>query len=378
MKNYQKHFESATGRASRPGNHIAILQNGNEIFSSMLEAIRGAETSIEFTTYVYWRSHIATEFADALIERARAGVRVSLLIDAIGGAVMSTRTVGALERAGVKVAWFRPMWVGHLRRLNHRTHRKILLVDGRIGFTGGVGIADQWDGDAQGPGNWRETHCRIEGPACLDLHDGFTDNWLDATGQRLATTITPAKAGTTDILTTLSTNYPRPTGIERLFDAAIATATQRLWITTAYFVPTAEHIQALSAAVARGVDVRVLTNGPHTNHKLTRRAGQASYEALIENGVRIYEYQRTVLHVKLITVDGQWATIGSANFDSRSLVLNDELNISITGADFVGPLDRQFIQDIKISKHISIAYWQRRHWYDRVLEAGSRAFSSQL
>jgi len=378
MSKYKQQFETATGRLSRPGNVITVLQNGNEIFPSMLQAIRGAESSIEFATYVLWRSHIATEFADALCERARAGVAVRLLIDAIGGAIMSTRTVGALERAGVKVAWFRPMGVGHLRRLNHRTHRKILLVDGRIGFTGGVGIADQWDGDAQGPNNWRETHCRIEGPACLDLHDGFADNWADSTDEILPPLAVPPSAGTTGILTTLSADGPRPTGIERLFGAAIDIAQERLWITTAYFVPGPEHIQALIAAAARGVDVRVLTNGPRTNHKLTRCAGQASYEVLIENGVRIYEYQRTVLHVKLITVDGQWATIGSANFDNRSFVLNDELNISVGGAEFAAPLDRQFMQDLKSSKHISIATWQRRGWHHRLLEAGSRAFSKQL
>ncbi len=378
MSKYKQQFETATGRLSRPGNKITVLQNGNEIFPAMMRAINGAQTSIEFTTYVLWRSHIATDIADALCERARAGVSVRLLIDAVGGAIMSTRTFGKLVQAGVKVAWFRPMGVRQLRHLNHRTHRKILLVDGLIGFTGGVGIADQWGGNAQGPDHWRETHCRIEGPACIDLHEGFADNWLEATSERLPPPATPPSLGPTEILTTPSTDGPRPTGIERLFGAAIATAQNRLWIATAYFVPRPEQIAALCAAAARGVDVRVLTNGPSTNHKLTRLAGQASYEALIENGVRIYEYQRTVLHVKLITVDSQWATIGSANFDNRSFVLNDELNISIEGADFAALLDKQFMQDLKGSKHISMASWQHRGWRNRMLEAGSRAFSQQL
>lgn len=378
MKNYQTYFETATGSRFRPGNKLTVLQNGDEIFSAMLTAIRSAESSIEFVTYVYWRSRVASEFADALCERARAGVQVRLLVDAIGGAIMSTRTVGQLESAGVHIAWFRPLRVGHLRRANQRTHRKILIIDGRLGFTGGVGIADEWDGNAGGPDQWRETHCRIEGPACLDLAAGFAGNWAEASGEYLPVPPAPEVAGTAAILTTSSASGPRPTPMERLFMAAISGATSRLWITTAYFVPSRNIVTALCAAAARGVDVRVLTNGQQTNHKFTLFAGRSSYQDLITGGVKVYEYQRTVLHVKLVSVDKQWITLGSANVDNRSLVINDELNISLVDPDIVAPLDLQFLEDLKDSRHVGIALWHRRRWYDRFLEATSRVFSNQL
>src|SRR6266403_5472043 len=183
---YIRLTEEVAGSPYRPGNTFTLLQNGDEIFPAMLEAIRGAKQSIEFLTYVFWRGHIATAFAEALIERAQAGVKVRLLIDTVGGATMNTRTIWALERAGVKLGWFRPGHnLRHLRKLNNRTHRKILLVDGHTGFTGGVGIADMWTGHAQDKDHWRETHSRITGPACAGLHTGFAENWLEATGEGL-------------------------------------------------------------------------------------------------------------------------------------------------------------------------------------------------
>ena len=378
MKNHQKQFESFSAGEFRDGNQLTVLQNGEEIFPAMLEAIRNAQTSVEFVTYVYWHSKIATQFADALCERARAGVAVRLLIDAIGGAIMSTRTVGALEQAGVKIAWFRPLRFGHLRRANNRTHRKILIVDSNLGFTGGVGIADEWDGDGSGPGNWRETHCRIVGPACLDMVLGFHENWLEATGEQLPLPKLPDPAGSIAILTTLSSNGPRPTPMERLFEGAIAAAATRLWITTAYFVPSPELVKALAAAAARGVDVRILTNGSRTNHKFTLHAGRARYDDLIAGGVKMFEYQRTVIHVKVITVDGHWATTGSTNLDYRSLVLNDEMNISVVDQDIIATLDEHFSHDLKDSKEISLASRQHLSWFQRVLEASSSAFSKQL
>lgn len=378
MKKYQKQFESFGTGEFRGGNELTLLQNGAAIFPAMLEAIRGAQSSIEFVTYVYWHSKIATEFADALCERARAGVAVRLLVDAIGGAIMSTRTVGALEQAGVKIAWYRPLRFGYLRRANHRTHRKILIIDAQIGFTGGVGIADQWDGNGSGPGQWRETHFRITGPACLDMVLGFHENWLEATNEDLPLPELPAPTGNVSILTTLSSNGPRPTPMERLFEGAIAAATKKLWITTAYFVPSPELIQALCLAASKNVDVRILTNGLRTNHKVTLMAGRAKYDELIAAGIKIYEYQRTVIHVKVITVDGIWATTGSTNLDYRSLVLNDELNISFLDDENITQLDTQFLRDLQDSQEINRASRQNLSWPQRLLEQSSSAFSKQL
>lgn len=378
MSNLKTQLETTLPGHLSAGNDVTILQNGDEIFAAMLQAIREATETIELVTYVYWHSQIAAQFANALSERARQGVQVRLLIDAFGGAIMSTRMVWQLERAGVKIAWFRPFSVSSWRRFNHRNHRKILLVDGRVGFTGGVGIADQWTGNAADDKHWRDTHCRVVGPACRDLAAAFGENWLEATGEQLALPEPSGTQGTVDILTTASLASVRPTAIATLFESAIAAARDRLWITTAYFVPSLEIVQALSAAVARGVDVRILTNGTRSNHKLTLHAGRAHYDTLIAAGVKIYEYEPTVLHVKAMTVDGLWTSIGSANLDSRSLVLNEELNISFVDHDIAAQLDLQFLLDLKRSRHMRVFYWHRRGRIQRLAELASQAFSKQL
>jgi cardiolipin synthase len=370
--------EQATGNTSRPGNQLTVLSNGAQIFPAMLDAIKGAKHTIEFATYVYWASEIANQFADALCERAREGVKVRLLIDAVGGAIMNSRTVWQLEQAGVRVAWFRPMRWNSLIHLNNRTHRKILLIDSHTSFTGGVGIADFWTGNADDPRHWRETHCRIDGPACADLLASFAENWREATHEQLDGRPLPAAAGSTAVLTTSSTAGPRPTKIEQLVSGAIAAASERLWITSAYFVPNHQVSAALIAAAARGVDVRVLTNGPLSNHKVTWHAGRASYQSLLQGGVNIYEYRPTVLHSKVITADASWATIGSTNVDDRSLILNDELNISFGAPKIIEELDRQFLADLERSKQIKARSWRRRAFTGRLAEAGASMFRRQL
>jgi len=378
----QKRFvdlvEAATGSKFRPANKLTILQNGDQIFPAMLAAIRSAKHSIGFTTYVYWSSDIASQFADALSERARAGVKVRLLVDAVGGAVMNARTVWQLERAGVRVAWFRPLRWPYMRKLNNRTHRKVLVVDTKHGFCGGVGIADEWAGNADTPNHFRETHAQITGPAIADLFASFAENWQEATGERLGLMPQPADAGTIAIHTASSTAGTPPTVMERLFQAVITAAQHRLWITTAYFVPSDRLCDALSEAVARSVDVRLLTNGPLTNHRITRWAGRASYARLLGAGVKIYEYQGTVLHSKVLTVDGAWGTIGSANVDDRSLVLNDELNISFTDLDLIGQLDRQFEIDTQRAREIRPSEWPGRPLPGRLAESGASLFRHQL
>jgi len=376
---FTKAIEGLSSAKFRDGNKLTLLQNGDEIFPAMLDAIRSAQHSIEFVTFVFWRSNIATRFADALGERAKAGVTVRLLVDAAGGASIGARTVWQLERAGVQVAWFRPGRFRYLHRINHRTHRKILLVDGHIGFTGGVGIADEWAGAAQDKRHWRETHCRIDGPACIDLHAGFAENWREATRQKLEPPTVEAEPGQVAVCTTISSSgRSRPTAMETLFSAVIKTARRKLWITSAYFVPSPVYVEAIIAAARRGVDVRVLTNGHLSNHRVTMLAGRATYGRLLEAGVKIYEYEQTMLHTKIMTADGSYATIGSTNLDDRSLVLNDELNISVTDVSIVSALDMQFLQDLKCSRHIRTTHWYQRGWANRVAEAGSSVFRGQL
>jgi cardiolipin synthase A/B len=370
--------EAATGTPFRPGNSFTILQNGAEIFPAMLEGIRSAKSSIEFVTFVYWRSRIANEFANALAERARAGVEVRLLVDAVGGAIMNTRNVWELERAGVKVAWFRPARWQYLRKLNNRTHRKVLVIDGTLGFVGGVGIADEWTGNADSRRHWRETHTCVAGPACADLQASFAESWLEATRERLKPLPAIAPAGDIAVHTTSSTAGTRPTAIERLFLGVIAAARRRLWITTAYFVPNEHFMAALSAAVARGVDVRILTNGSLSNHRVTHLAGRASYQRLLGAGVRIFEYQGTVLHPKVITADSAWATIGSTNLDDRSLILNDEINVSVVDPGLIAALDRQFETDLARAREVQGLRWAARGWPSRLAESGAGLFRHQL
>jgi cardiolipin synthase len=368
-----------TAASFRPGNRFELLQNGDEIFPAMLQAIAEAKHSINFLTYVFWRGRTANQFAAALIKRAHAGVTVRLLIDTFGGATMDTRTIWQMERAGIRIAWFRPGHnLLHLRRLNNRTHRKILITDGQVGFTGGVGIADIWNGHAQDPDHWRETHCRINGPAVADLHAGFAENWFETTGENLPAP-TPHRAGDIAVQTIVSTaGSTRPTAAEILVAEIFAAAAHRLWITTGYFVPSDPVIAGLLAAAARGVDVRVLTAGRHTDHRITLWAGRATYARLLAGGVKIYEYDRTMHHAKIISVDQSYATLGSINLDARSLILNDELNVAVTDSAIISALDLQFLEDLKSANHIRPSRWTRRGRLARLVDHGSSVFRHQL
>lgn len=366
--------EGATSSKFRAGNAFEVLQNGDEIFPSMLEAIEKAEHSIEFLSYVFWRSDIASAFTDALIKKAKSGVKVYLCVDAFGGASMSSRAIWQLERVGVKIGWFRPGGWQNLRLLNNRTHRKILIVDGRIGFTGGVGIADYWTGHAQDRKHWRETHCRIEGPAVADLHDGFTGNWPGE--------IEPIReaepCGSVAVQTTISTSGLRPTNAEALFSAVLAGAKHSLQITSAYFVPSKTIENMLISAVSRGVDVTVITNGVNTNHRITMLAGRSSYKRLLEGGIKIFEYAKTLHHGKIFVVDDCWATLGSINLDTRSLVLNDEINVSVVDNDVIKTLRKAFEEDLANSTELHFLNWVRRSRVERLAELGSSVFKNQL
>ncbi|HZD74744.1 MAG TPA: phospholipase D-like domain-containing protein [Actinomycetota bacterium] len=366
----------------RQGNRITILRNGCEIFPAMLDAIRAARQTIEFATYVYWTGSIAPEFADALAERAAAGVVVNVLLDAVGAAKMDPALVERLEAAGAHVAWFRPPRWYTLHKLNNRTHRKILVVDGRVGFTGGVGIAEEWTGNCEDPGHWRDTHVRVEGPVVRALLGGFLDNWAEASGAILAGGARlPDLEGFDDGVqaqVTRSTAEKGSTDAEQLFYSAVVGARSRIWLTTAYFAPRRAFVDALCQAVERGVDVRVVTNGPHIDQEVVRQAGHRSYQRLLECGVRLFEYQRTMLHAKTLLVDDQWATVGSINFDNRSFALNDELNISFRDPGLVATLEKHFVQDIEDARELEVSAWRGRPLTARAKEAGGALLRREL
>jgi cardiolipin synthase len=295
---------------------------------------------------------------------------------------MDRSLIDQLDDAGAKVAWFRPPKWYTLHKLNNRTHRKILVVDGRVGFTGGVGIAEEWTGNCEDPGHWRDTHVRVEGPAARDLLGGFLDNWAEATQCILSgPDHLPDVAGFDDgiqVQVTRSTAEKGSTDAEHLFYAAIACARERIWLTTAYFAPRRAFVEALCEAVGRGVDVRVLTNGPHIDKQVVRQAGHRTYERMLECGVRIFEYQRTMLHAKVMIVDANWATVGSINFDNRSFALNDELNLSLRDREVVAGLEKHFLADTDDARELSLAGWRARPVARRARELASAAVRREL
>jgi cardiolipin synthase len=373
--------EALTGAPLRDGNRIEVLRNGDEIFPAMLDAIRNAKHSVDFATYVYWTGSICPEFANALIDRANVGVEVNVLLDAVGAAAMDRELVSALERAGVRVAWFRPVRWFTLHKLNNRTHRKILVVDGRVGFTGGVGIADEWTGNGEDPDHWRDTHIRIEGLAARDLVGGFLENWSEATRSILTGRHIPKVSRFRDgvsVQVTRSAAAKGSTEAEELFYAAVASARRRIWLTTAYFAPRQAFVDVLCDAVERGVDVRVLTNGPHIDRKVVRQTGRTTYSEMLECGVRIFEYQKTMMHAKVMVVDGAWATVGSINFDNRSFALNDELNLSVFDSGVAATLEDHYREDLEDAEELDLDRWRARPPLARLKEEASSLLRREL
>lgn len=374
-------LEALTGSPVTDSNSITVLRNGCRIFPAMLDAIRSARLSIDFATYVYWTGSIADEFVDALVERARAGVEVNVLLDAVGAAKMDRDLVERLRAAGAVVAWFRPprWWSTH--KMDNRTHRKILVVDGRVGFTGGVGIAEEWTGDCEDADHWRDTHLRVEGPAVRGLYGGFQENWAEATrsiltGSHLPELATHARGVRAHVTRSSATHGS--TEAEELFYAAIAAARERLWLTSAYFAPRAAFVDLLVQRARAGVDVQLLVNGSKGDKEMVRQAGRRSYSMLLEGGVRIHEYERTMLHAKIMTVDGAWATVGSINMDNRSIAINDELNLSVFDAGVAAELDRHFEADVADSREIDLDRWRARAPSTRLKEWLSGAVRQEL
>lgn len=367
--------ESLTGAPVSFGNDLDVLVNGDRIFPALLEALRSAERSINLLTYVYWRGEIAEEVAEALCERARAGVTVNLLLDWVGSARMDARLLERLDAAGAAVVKFRPLHPWTWRRLGNRTHRKVAVVDGRIGFIGGVGIADEWTGDADDPDHWRDTHVRVHGPVVRALQGAFAENWLEATGAVLAGPdhlphLDPVDGGP-PMQVVRSAAGVGDTDAEALYFLALASARESIELTAAYFAPRPAFQDALADAAARGVQVRVLVPGPHIDKQFVRLAGRRTYARLLEDGVQVFEYQPTMLHAKTLVVDGGWSSIGSVNFDNRSFQLNDEATLCVQGPDVARALHEQFERDLAVSAAIDPRRWDRRPLTQRAREAAT-------
>jgi len=364
------------------GNDVELLINGDEIFPAMLETMGNAKRSLNFLSYLYWTGEIGSEIADALCEASSRGVEVNVLVDAVGSAKMDRQLVRDMDDAGVTFAYFRPPKPYAIRRVNNRTHRKLLIADGEVGMTGGVGIADQWTGHAQDPDHWRDTHLRVRGPIVRGLQGAFAENWLEATGDVL---VGPAylpelqPAGDDGAMQVVrSTAEVGDTNVEALYFLAIACARKTLHLTSAYFAPRPAFIEALTDAAQRGVDVRILVPGPHTDKDFVRQAGHSVYEELLKGGVRIYEFCPTMIHAKTLTIDGTWSTVGSVNFDNRSFQLQDEVTLCICSSDFATQLEAQFERDLKRSAEIDLSRWNGRPLHARVSEAVIRVARREL
>ncbi|THA29899.1 cardiolipin synthase B [Streptomyces sp. A1277] len=368
----RRRLERLIGIAATEGNALVPLRNGDAIFAAMLDGIRGAEHTVDMMTFVYWRGDIAREFAATLAERARSGVRVRLLLDGFGSRLIEKDQLRAMEEAGVQVAWFRkPLYLSPLKQ-NHRCHRKVLVVDEETAFTGGVGIAEEWCGDARNEHEWRDTHVQVRGPAVDGLAAAFAQNWaechdelFDARDRFLS--IPPQGEAVVQVVRgSASFGWQ---DMQTLLRVVLESAEERIRIATAYFAPDAFFIELLCAAARRGVEVEILLPGPHTDKRVCQLAGQLYYEELTACGVKIFQYRPTMMHAKIVTVDRVAALIGSTNINRRSLDHDEEVMLAVMDRAFTQTLDGHFEQDLKVSERIEGLRWRRRSVVQRVREA---------
>ncbi len=359
------------GPAIVSGNRVTALCNGDEIFPAMLDAIRSAQRTITFETYIYWSGSIGEAVARALSERAQAGIRVHVLVDWVGSGKMDDSMLQEMERAGVEVLKYHPLRWYNLGRLNNRTHRKLLVIDGMIGFTGGVGIADIWLGNAEDPDHWRDTHFKLEGPAVAQMQAAFMDNWIETRGCVLHDQLyfpPLAAAGKHSAQLFKSSASEASESVRLMYLLSITSAVKSVRIANAYFVPDNLTVATLVAAQRRGVRVEIIVPGRHTDATVVRKASRSRWGDLLEAGIAIYEYQPTMYHTKVMVVDDLWTSVGSTNFDNRSFRLNDEANLNILDAEFAEGQTRLFEADKARSKEMTLDRWRKRPWHQRVTE----------
>jgi cardiolipin synthase len=369
------------GPAILPGNTITDLENGDEIFPAMLQAIASAKKTVTFETYIYWDGEIGRKFADALSERARAGVDVNVTIDWAGSISMDEALLEQMKEAGVHVQRYRPLHWYNLGRMNNRTHRKLLVIDGTLGFTGGVGIGDEWQGHAQDPDHWRDLHFRIEGPVVAQIQSAFNDNWIKTSGEVLnGVDYFPAlaPAGSMDAHMFVSSPAGGSESMHLMYLMSIAAAEHSLDLAAAYFIPDELISKALVAARHRGVRIRVLMPGKNTDSDAARVASKASWGPLLLAGVEMYEYEPTMFHNKMLIVDHEMVSVGSTNFDLRSFQLNDEASLNVYNHAFAERMTAVFEQDLNPTRRYTYDQWKKRPWKEKFKEKFLIPIRSQL
>jgi cardiolipin synthase len=365
-------LEGVIGVPATERNQLDVLRNGAEIFPAMLDAISGARHTIDFLTFVYWQGDIATEFGSRLCERAQNGIRVRVLLDSWGSHSMDKQLLDHMAHCGVQVCWFRPLRRLRPGQLNHRTHRKVLIVDEATGFTGGVGIADEWQGDASNEHEWRDTHIRVRGPAVDGLRAAFLDNWAETDAELFDDGIDQfpeqPQPGASTVQCVRGAAEIGWSDVATLFRTLLQAAETRVRITTAYFVPDADLTARLCQAADRGVAVEILLPGPHADKRLVQVAGEANYGELLDHGIAVWNFQPSMLHAKVMTIDGIVANVGSSNLNERSAQCDEEINLVIFDDNVVRTLDQHFDEDLERSVRIASDRWERRSPFQRAAE----------
>jgi cardiolipin synthase A/B len=371
----------ATGAAFSKQNQLAIFNNGDEFYPAMLEAIEQAEHTVTIEAYIYWAGQIGKKFADALAQKSRSGVKVKLLLDAVGASAIGEEILQTLQAGKCEIAWFNPIRWYSIGRFNHRTHRKSLIIDGRVAFTGGAGIADHWTGHAQDPGHWRDIQIRIAGPGVLPLQTGFAQNWMETTGELISGIefYPPAsEEGRLELQTILSSPEAGASAVRIMYYLAIVCSRRTICIANPYFVPDDVAIDTLTDARKRGVEVRIMVAGIHHDNALVRRSSTRLYGRLLQGGIEIYEYNRTMLHQKIMVVDDIWATVGTTNFDNRSFAHNEESNVSFFDKPSVEKLRSIFREDLQYCERVTAEKWQRRGVWTKAEELTASLLQDQL
>jgi cardiolipin synthase A/B len=361
----------ASGSPFLDGNTLELLNNGDAFYPRMLAAIEAAEHSITIEAYIYWAGEIGAVFAEALAKRAQAGCRIKILLDAIGSASIGSAILDVLEAGGCQVAWYNPIRWYTLGRFNNRTHRKSLIIDGHIAFTGGAGIADHWRGNARGPDEWRDMQIRLEGPAVVPLQTGFTHNWQQTTGELLSgDAYYPLvdHRGPLAVQTLLSSPETGASNVRTMYYLSIVCARESIYIANPYFVPDPVAIETLIEAKQRGVDVRIMVSGIPNDNWLARHNSVRLFGRLLAAGIEIQEFNRTMLHHKTLVVDGRWVTLGTANFDNRSFAHNEESNVCFLDRALAEQLHASFRDDLKGCQRVTIDRWRRRGGWARAQE----------
>lgn len=374
-------MNSVFGADLETGHSIETLVNGDAIFPPMLKAIAEAKVTINFLTYIYWSGDIAEVFANALAAKAREGLEVRVLLDWAGSIPFDQRLIDTMEGAGVVVHRFRPIHWYSIDRVNNRTHRKLLIVDGTIGFTGGVGIGDEWQGNARNPDEWRDNHYRVEGPAVSDMQAAFAENWLEASNEVLqGDKFYPAHVGSGPLVAQHLKSSPEggSGSMHQMLLIALAASKEHVRIASAYFVPDSVIIAQLTALTQRNVKVDIILPGDMTDVPMSRRASRHLWGPLLKAGVRIYEYQPTMYHTKMVIIDNAWASIGSANFDERSFRLNDESNLNVLDRNFAQQQADLFDNDVEQSREIILQEWEERSIWTKTMDWGASLLRTQL